>query len=95
MAAHIKTALEQIAENKYPSGHVRIALQFSCWSEELSLDDYCRFDDIVNHFEMTDTEKDKECRRTAKLLLPKYTSQWETLGKPQTREAWRMAQFGK
>jgi hypothetical protein len=94
MAAHVKTALEQIITDKYPSGHIRAALNFSCWVEDLSLADYVKFDDVCNHFVMTDREKDMYCKELAKQLLPYYTILWESLGKPDNREAWHKAVYG-
>lgn len=94
MAAHIKTALEQIIIDKYPAGHIRSALNFSCWTEELSLSDWVKFDDVCNHFVMADNEQNIYCKELAKQLLPAYTIQWTELGKPKTREEWRKAKHG-
>ena len=94
MAAHVKTALEQIMEQKYPSSHLRGALQFSCWTEDLTMEEWAKFDDIVNHFTMTDNEKDAECKKLARKLFNKYVEEWLTLDMPATREEWRELKWG-
>lgn len=93
MAAHVKTALEQIKASQYPSSHINGALEISSWTEELTLTEYCEFDDIVNSIELTTRQRDAQCKLLAAILLHKYTQLWHDLGEPETREAWHKARF--
>lgn len=96
MAAHVKTALEQIIVDNFHYDHLLPAFDLSCWTEDLDFNDYCDLHDIVKAYAtMPDSHRHDMVKQSAKLLLPKYIQQWESLGRPDTREAWRMAKFGK
>jgi len=95
MAAHVVTALNQIIEQKYPASHIRGALNLSCWTEDLTMKEWVEFDNIISHFTMTDNEKDAECKKLARKLLPYYTDIWNELNQPVTREEWRLNKWGE
>lgn len=92
MAAHVLTALNQIIED--PEGNMQYlpsALDLSCWTEDLDLQDYCQLRDIVK---MNHNESYIALQGWARLMRMKYTPKWERLGRPETREAWRKAKWG-
>lgn len=96
MAAHVKTALEQIVRGTVSNpDHIESALNLSCWSEDLDFSDYCDFSSVFNSYSNYPVEKRIDmCKMVARSLLPKYTAVWESLGKPDTREEWHKAKYG-
>lgn len=91
MAAHIKTALEQLKEGKFIVDSVRSALALSCWTEELDFDDYLGFSQLV-HGGPERVPPVVYVRDAvmgfAFALYPKYRERWYNLGCPKTREQW-------
>ncbi len=92
MAAHIVTALNQLTEdidlNRINWDHLRAALHFSTWTEDLGLRDYSTLVDIV---------EDKKIDRLSKwieLVFPVYLKEWQSYGEPRDREGWREAKWG-
>lgn len=96
MAAHIKTALEQIIRGTVNNpDHIESALNLSCWSEDLDFSDYCDFSSIFNSSLNYPVDKRMDMIvMVAKTLLPKYTDIWQSLGNPETREDWHKAIYG-
>lgn len=95
MAAHVKTALDQIIRGTVSNpDHIETALNLSCWSEDLDFSDYCDFSSIFNsRFDYPVDKRMGMIVMVAKQLLPKYTAVWEKLGKPETREEWHKVKF--
>jgi hypothetical protein len=82
MAAHVITALKDIKDHGSSWDNLQCALNFSCWTELLEIDDYAELQRIVNL-------KSREALNTfITLLLPKYTNKWYLLNCPGTMEAW-------
>ena len=95
MAAHVKTALEQIIANDFHYDHLMPAFNISCWTDDLDLSDYSDMWSIVQDYAAyPDNHRRDMVKTIAKLLLPKYTAVWESLGKPDNREAWHKAKYG-
>ena len=88
MAANIKTALTQMAEGKISSQSLVPALHFSCWTEDLDLDEYHALQQIS-----TSGSRDQVIG-FGLALLPKYTQVWYKLGCPNTREQWLQQKYG-
>lgn len=96
MAAHLFTALKNF-KNQYNEEDIndttweilRSALDFSCWTEDLELEDYLELDNIV------------KTRNTHQLMmfldeqLPVAQETWERLGKPKTRRDWQDALYNE
>jgi len=88
MAAHIVTALKQIEqqiESGKPDLHLDTALNLSCWTEDLDLDDYRSLEHLVD---------DPGLLPWVKIAIRKYTQVWEQVGEPSTREQWRDRYWG-
>lgn len=86
MAAHILTAINQIIENpEREFRHIKAALNLSCWTEDLDLNDYSRLSLVENSGEL---------RFWAQQAKGKYEWRWEKLECPETREEWHKAQYG-
>lgn len=96
MAAHVKTALEQIVRGTVSNpDHIESALNLSCWSEDLDFSDYCDFSSIFNSYLNYPVGMRMDMvKMVAVNLLPKYTAVWESLGKPDNREGWHRAKYG-
>ena len=86
MAAHIVTALKQIEqqiESGKPDLHLDTALNLSCWTEDLDLDDYRSLGHLISDVD------DPGLLPWVKIAIRKYTQVWEQVGEPSTREEWR------
>ena len=95
MAAHVKTALEQIIVDNFHYDHLMPAFDISCWTDDLDLSDYSDMRSIVQDYATyPDNHRRDRVKTIAKLLLPKYTAVWESLCKPDNREAWHRAKYG-
>lgn len=94
MAAHVKTALEQIIVGNFHYDHLMPAFNISCWTDDLDFSDYVDFRAIVESYStMPDNKRYDMVKITAKTLLPKYTAVWKLLGKPDNREEWHKAKY--
>jgi hypothetical protein len=92
MAAHIYTALQQIEDdierlNLNLFEHLDAALRFSCWTEELELDEYLRLRNIVD-----DRDEDALVAFVAE-MKPLYEDAWTDLRQPKTREEWLQRKY--
>ena len=95
MAAHVKTALEQLVAGNFHYDQLLPAFKLSSWTEDLDFTDYCDFLAIVKSYAtFPDNERHDMVKNVARMMLPKYTGQWEELGKPDNREGWRVAKWG-
>jgi hypothetical protein len=91
MAAHVVTALNEIKKDLQQGNPVQwdilnAALNLSCWTEDLDLDEYTALLVIVQK---------KYPMHLALLVgqcLEKYTNKWVLLGQPKTREEWLRTQ---
>ena len=79
MAAHIVTALTELAERPTALHHIHFALDGAPWANQLDNDDWRRLYALTNVTEGMEVAKD---------ILPKYTEQWEALDKPRNYEDW-------
>jgi hypothetical protein len=81
MAAHVLTALEQeVSLPNFPL--LKVALDFTPWAGQLSIDDYSRLKEIAcatNYDAFTAFFRE---------VYPKYLEEWESLNKPRTYEDW-------
>jgi hypothetical protein len=86
MAAHIVTALTSIIsdinQDRLNWKSLQDALNLASWTEDISFEEYGELQTIV-------TERSIESITPwLDRILPIYTMEWETLGKPTTREEW-------
>jgi hypothetical protein len=94
MAAHAVTGLTEAIEWARGTSeslfyHLRIALDLSSWTEDLSVDGYMRLGEAVER-------RDREAiREVAEDLLCEMAQEWVELGEPECREEWHKAKFGK
>lgn len=93
MAAHLKTALEQVTQdielNRINWNHLQAALDISCWTEDLRLDDYVQLQGIVT---------DQDLQRLKEWVfynLIKAEIEWGELGQPATREQWILTKYAR
>lgn len=94
MAAHVKTALEQIIVDNFHYDHLMPAFNISCWTDDLDLSDYIYLRDIVRDYAVyPDNHRRDVVKTAAKMLLSKYTDIWQSLGCPDNREMWHKALF--
>lgn len=101
MAAHVKTALEQISEQlnneqnySFDFDSLDAALNLSCWTEDLSLEDFTELDFIIavsyrDYFQAVD-----DLKQFITVHYLKYKQEWLDLGQPATREEWRQLKWG-
>ena len=88
MAATIKTALTQLAEGKTSPESLKPALHFSCWTEDLDLDEYHALQQVST------SGSKNQVIGFGLALLPKYTQMWYQLGCPNTRKQWLQQKYG-
>lgn len=88
MAAHVLTALNQIKDNPVNFNHLQSALNLSCWTDDLDLNDYCTLSDIVTY------ENTEKLLAWVERMIAKYCDKWINLNCPDTREQWRKALYG-
>jgi len=89
MSAHVYTALQQLQEathTYFPS--LQAALDFSCWTEDLSLEHYRELADIVHE------HSEEALQAFVSRCLPVYQEEWRQLGEPRTREDWLRRKYG-
>jgi hypothetical protein len=88
VAAHAWTAINQLRDEHVTHGNpvnwpgLKAALDFSCWTELLELDDYTTLAEIVSS---------QDHLRLAFWLgevYNRYKAEWERLNKPTTMEEW-------
>jgi len=79
MAAHVLTALQDIANLQSTVDQVRDALDYAAWADQLDFHDYCELADCVNM---------KQLEIVATRLYWQYRHNWIAAGKPDTYEQW-------
>jgi hypothetical protein len=91
MAAHVITALNQLTDDirkdRVNWEFIQAALNFSCWTEDLDLDDYIDLDQI-NQSQNIDLLSD-----WITSIFNKYFAEWFKIGQPRTREDWRKLKY--
>lgn len=93
MAAHKLTGLRQTVEDaqRVIDGKrsaesflsmMRGALELSCWTEDLSIDEWAELDKLAKAGNI------ENIRLWAQRHIPAAIEEWEMLGRPSFREAW-------
>ena len=99
MAAHIVTALHEIASWKHFDAFdlisIRAALDIVSWTEELTLDEWRELSAIIDNTPslITPNEAWRMIRAKATIWHRRYHSQWLELGQPSCREEWLTAKY--
>ena len=94
MAAHAVTGLTETIELARGTSeslfyHLRIAMNLSSWTEDLTLDGFMRLGEAVER-------RDREAiREVAEDLLCEVAQEWVGLGEPTCREEWHKAKSEK
>jgi hypothetical protein len=96
MAAHVLTALKQVADGERIS-NLQAALRINSWTDDLDLRQWQELDEICNGpcFPDNGTQREYNAAAWATALVPQFTEEWERLGKPETREDWRREKYRK
>lgn len=92
MAAHVLTGLNQVAvmqETESTWHQLDAAVRLSCWTEDLTLEDWRLLRDIVSRRDFA------ELQEFIGAITQTYARTWEALGRPTTREEWNRASFGE
>ena len=90
MAAHVVTAMSWIMEHGESHNAINGALQLSCWTEDLDLDDYASLTAVSL---LDDATFPLALRGWTMAMLPKYRDQYFRFGCPETREEWHKAKY--
>lgn len=99
MAAHVYTALQQIEAdierlNLNLFNQLEPALSFSCWTEDLDLDEYGELRQIVELHDTTPLVAEDRLYEWVRTMKVKYEQVWQGYGEPRTREQWLEAKYG-
>jgi len=85
MAAHVLTALNQIKDSPESNfKYIESALNISCWTEDLTMDEYMSLKFIVNSDQLYGWSV---------AMIAVYKDIWYRLGCPATREEWINAHY--
>jgi hypothetical protein len=89
MAAHVKTALQEMLDRKMPCNQIQHGIGYAMFGDQLNFDHWQLINELCNQ------NKQDDVLLVIRAIYPIYEKLWRALGYPKCAEDWNNAMYAK